>query len=969
MASCPLKQVLTLCLKLTPKMKIMMTRFLFLLTITIYSILSLSAQEEVKPIAKQILKNKAIFDQLKSTTLHSPIPGGELRTPVLGTEIKEGVFFRPRERAITELRSAAPDFTVINLPLNPGYAVNLELFKSDVITNDFAVTLASDPENPAIVDVPTHYWGIVNGDIESLAAISIFKDEIAGIIMYQGKTYNLGKVESEAGIHVLYEAQDMLFELPFECGTDISKHSFGHRGNQDNRASNPANVVRMYIEIDNDLVVNKGGATNAVNYVLAAFSQVSLLYANDQVNLAVNQVVAWDVADPYTGPSTSDYLTQLRTRLNGNFNGDLAHLVGSQGGGGIAYLDVLCYKPYGVGYSMIYNSFSNVPTYSWTIEVLTHEIGHNLGSNHTHDCVWNGNNTPIDCCGQNAGYPSGSCGSGYTCNIANPSTGGTIMSYCHLTSAGINFNHGFGPQPKAKIQSVVYNAACLSPYTRDAAITEISSPAAFPCEQIINPTVTLKNYGNGNLTSVKINYRIDDQNALIYTWTGSLISNSMVNVTLPAITLPGGAHSFTAWTSLPNDASDENTSNDEQTVNFNYIPDYCNCTAETTNFNSTSLFRSSGTGSVSTTKMLIPGSKKVGFTISGLNAVLSGNSSKRYTERVIITYKDMSGNIQTYGTFSGNTTSTVNVYITSPIREVTIVLSNSQATSYSGQLSVNLSVIDYCRPNCNGDADNDGFCDEYDVCAAFNDQMLGTACNDQNDCTINDIYTGCNVCKGTPVTYNFNVNTLTHRGTGSKFTTLTFPNTMTSGIVFTISDINANTTTTTIKNRFIDRVTISYVDGDNVSKQFVVLNGTSVNRSEAIQINDDIKSVTVSLTDGYDGSSAVTQSISLSAVTCNSGTMPESIQENPLPESLNYEMTLYPNPAQDQFTVSLDYPVNHADIIIFNSLGSEIYRTNMTETRSKVVSLNGYISGPQILYVMMVPRDQKPVTQKLIIIE
>ena len=38
--------------------------------------------------------------------------------------------------------------------------------------------------------------------------------------------------------------------------------------------------------------------------------------------------------------------------------------------GGIAWLDVLC-STYKYAYSNIYASYSNVPTYSWTVEVMT----------------------------------------------------------------------------------------------------------------------------------------------------------------------------------------------------------------------------------------------------------------------------------------------------------------------------------------------------------------------------------------------------------------------------------------------------------------------------------------------------------------------------------------------------------------------------------------------------------------------
>ncbi|MBL7809595.1 MAG: zinc-dependent metalloprotease, partial [Saprospiraceae bacterium] len=121
------------------------------------------------------------------------------------------------------------------------------------------------------------------------------------------------------------------------------------------------------------------------------------------------------------------------------------------------YLDVLCNSFWGVGYSSIYATYNNVPTYSWTIEVLSHEIGHNLGSPHTHACAWNGNNTAIDGCGPTAGYSEG-------CDGPLPTNGGTVMSYCHLLgNIGINFNNGFGPQPGDLIRDRVYNAACLGP--------------------------------------------------------------------------------------------------------------------------------------------------------------------------------------------------------------------------------------------------------------------------------------------------------------------------------------------------------------------------------------------------------------------------------------------------------------------------------------------------------------------------
>ena len=65
-------------------------------------------------------------------------------------------------------------------------------------------------------------------------------------------------------------------------------------------------------------------------------------------------------------------------------------------------------------------------------------------------------NTAIDGCGPAAGADEG-------CNALLPvGKGGTIMSYCHLVSSvGINFANGFGPQPGALIRNTIGSSSCL----------------------------------------------------------------------------------------------------------------------------------------------------------------------------------------------------------------------------------------------------------------------------------------------------------------------------------------------------------------------------------------------------------------------------------------------------------------------------------------------------------------------------
>lgn len=79
---------------------------------------------------------------------------------------------------------------------------------------------------------------------------------------------------------------------------------------------------------------------------------------------------------------------------------------------------------------------------------MTHELGHSMGSHHTHACVWNGNDTAIDGCSTSYG--------GCTTPTYQPFGEGTIMSYC-----GANFAAGFGEQPANAIIQHINNSTCL----------------------------------------------------------------------------------------------------------------------------------------------------------------------------------------------------------------------------------------------------------------------------------------------------------------------------------------------------------------------------------------------------------------------------------------------------------------------------------------------------------------------------
>ena len=426
----------------------------------------------------------------------------------LRSNLPEGVVLKIDPNVLADLNKQSPEALSLALPRdNNGQVFQLDLIRVDLHTPDFKLNTSAD--GPIAYEPGIHYRGVLRNEAKTSVALSFFKDEVMGVIGFsESSNWVLGRLEGAnlRDAYTVYPEDELDFDKSFNCGSSEVSQEIRQTENKLTELRGVTAVdktVRVYFECEYDLVTEKGGAAGAANFINGIFNVVSMLYQNEGITVVISEIFAWTTPDSYPTNSTSNTLVSFRS-TRPTFNGDIAHLVsrGQPTGGGIAYRPGLC-NGYGYAYSYVNSTYSAFPTYSWTANVITHEMGHNLGSPHTHDCAWNGNNTPLDGCGPAAGYS----GTGTCVALPAPTAPfkGTIMSYCHLLgNIGIDLNLGFGQQPGDLIRATVSAATCLS---GGGAVCSTPTTAQISASNIASTTATL-NCSMSGVVSYDWRYRL-----------------------------------------------------------------------------------------------------------------------------------------------------------------------------------------------------------------------------------------------------------------------------------------------------------------------------------------------------------------------------------------------------------------------------------------------------------------------------
>ncbi|AQG81123.1 M12 family metallo-peptidase [Spirosoma montaniterrae] len=371
------------------------------------------------------------------------------------------VSLRIDSRALSQIVSERPALLALSIPAING-PIDLELVPVNLFAPDFALLIGTDAgTQQAPMNRGVFYQGFIKNKANSLASVSIVDGVLSGFVADETGNRVLSQLPKSPDNYLFFYDNTLASQRPFICQTEDSKTPVELQNSVAPQAID-CKVVAIYLEADYQMYIANGSSVVATtNYITSLFNQVATIYNRENIAISLAGIKVWTTTDPYASRiNTNDLLITFTNYQNTNpppgISSQLSQLLSTrQLDGGRAYIDVLCVPSlkYGVNANMQVQ-YVDLVNYSWEVNVLAHELGHNFGSPHTHSCLWPGG--PIDNCAQ----PEGNCQPG-----PSPTNGGTMMSYCHTTFVGINFANAFGPLPGNLLRNRVSASTCVSTAT------------------------------------------------------------------------------------------------------------------------------------------------------------------------------------------------------------------------------------------------------------------------------------------------------------------------------------------------------------------------------------------------------------------------------------------------------------------------------------------------------------------------
>lgn len=411
------------------------------------------------------------------------------------------------------------------------------------------------------------YKGFIQNEEGSKVRVCVVNDRMYGMITHSNGTMTMiapqGNYDAKTGEHILASDKDPRYtELGnmFRCESDNVAYRSPDAQPKPFAMPQSTSLLEVEVGVEVDVVVFNKFLNDAKNdydkayemtqaYMYSIFAMSSSLY-EDEVNvmLTVTFVKVWSDASETGYPKYNTFGSdgqamlekeaQVWSKVNnksGLFKRDLLHMCTAYTGTGIytagiaysgtQYSGTICLQDQGYGLSTLHYGITlPVLTFAWDVEVISHEMGHNFRSPHTHSCegnIWP-NNKPLDTCVLRSGSVA-TADACYDKPVVNhiPQDKGTIMSYCHLLDSQNGTVLEFRP-----IVAAVIRVGAESAVTRGC-VSEPENPVIKLQYPLGRNTLGGGRYDTIRWTSAKVNtvrVEFSDNNGQSWTQIGADVS-------------------------------------------------------------------------------------------------------------------------------------------------------------------------------------------------------------------------------------------------------------------------------------------------------------------------------------------------------------------------------------------------------------------------------------------------------------
>jgi hypothetical protein len=415
--------------------------------------------------------------------------------------VKDAVFLQLDKTTLTSIISEKNQILDITIPLNDDKYINMNLKRIDIYspTAQCMVSKGNEKKKFDFRNRILTYKGTVDNDPQAIVSLTFSENSVMGMILKKNENYVIGKYgNDDKSSYVLYQNEKVLDFPPLICGTsdkvsdklqNIIYDAFRKYMTKDDSMLG-LDTMTVELAFDSDYrnyTHFKKDTLQIFSYFTALTAVGSLIYERDvKTRLQLNYVNVWASEDPPYPYKDQDYMGDMQKYWEANMTNvkrdvTMFLTVRDTAFGGVAYsAGGLCEGINSYAICGMNGNFAEFPAYSYDEYVLSHELGHVVGSMHTHNCSWPLG--PIDSC---SSPEVGTCSNNYVQTL------GTIMSYC--TKIDLHFH----PFCAAVIRSCIERASCVGSPDNAQYIYSLKGRLTYKGNPISNLTLHIVAYNEG----------------------------------------------------------------------------------------------------------------------------------------------------------------------------------------------------------------------------------------------------------------------------------------------------------------------------------------------------------------------------------------------------------------------------------------------------------------------------------------